>query len=41
MQKNIIVYINPQTFCLQKDTYLNVGAQFLEDLVDLIFETTT
>ena len=27
--------------CIQKDTYLNVCAQLLEDLIDLIFEPST
>ena len=27
--------------CIQKDTYLNVCAQLLEDLIDLIFEAST
>lgn len=38
MRKGSIVHL--QT-CIQKLAYLNVCAQFLEDLIDLIFEAST
>lgn len=40
MQKDAIVNCQCSSI-IQKDTYLNVCAQFLEDLIDLILEPST
>lgn len=41
MQKETKYYALSVLCLCQKDTYLNVCTQFLEDLVDLIFESST
>lgn len=41
MQKDAICNITFSGVPISKNTYLNVCAQFLEDLIDLIFEPST
>lgn len=38
MQKDILSHM---VFSISTETHLNVGAQFLEDLIDLILEPST